>query len=137
MEHNNPKLTVDAVILDGDSVVLIKRKNEPFKGEWALPGGFVDAGERVEDAVMREALEETSLVVRITGLMGVYSDPGRDPRGHTVSVVFLCEKIGGSLNACDDASAIELFKLEELPVLAFDHNLILKDTRSFLKSHDK
>ena len=85
-----PLLTTDCVICDQDGrVLLIRRKNEPFKGAYALPGGFVDIGETVEAACRREVLEEAGLTVGELQLVGVYSDPGRDPRGHTVSIAYL------------------------------------------------
>ncbi len=128
MNERGPSLTVDAVILSDDSIVLVKRKNPPFQGGWALPGGFVEYGETVEDAVKREVLEETSLDVRIEKLVGVYSDPGRDPRGHTVSVCFLCRIIGGNMKEGSDAQEVKLFPLLELPELAFDHKKIVDDS---------
>ena len=127
MTRKSPKLAVDAVILKNDSIILIKRKYDPYSGNWALPGGFVEYGETVEDALIREAKEETGLDVRIKRIVGVYSDPDRDPRGHTVSVCFLCEIAGGDLNADTDASDAREFKLSKLPGLAFDHTKILED----------
>lgn len=132
-EWKNPKLTVDAAIVDDGRVVLIRRLNPPFKDGWALPGGFVDYGEKVEDATVREALEETSLEVEVEALVGVYSDPGRDPRGHTVGVVHLCKVVGGELAAADDAKEAKWFSFEELPELAFDHAKILADVKELLK----
>ena len=85
MRYKSPKLTVDAIITKNDKILLIKRRRKPFKDFWALPGGFVNYGEKVEDAVIREVLEETNLECKIEKLLGVYSDPNRDPRGHTVS----------------------------------------------------
>lgn len=126
--HRCIGLTVDGVILYKGGVVLIKRKNEPFKDHYALPGGFVEYGETVEEALKREMKEETGLDVRILRLVGVYSDPNRDPRGHTVSVAFLC--LGeGELKAGDDAKEVHVVPIEEagkLP-LAFDHAKILRD----------
>lgn len=115
------------MILHDESVVLIDRGNPPFKGSWALPGGFVEYGERVEDAVIREVKEETGLDIKIIKLSGVYSDPDRDPRGHTVSVCFLCTPVGGSLEPDTDAVKAKWFKISELPELAFDHKKILGD----------
>ncbi|HEA70288.1 MAG TPA: NUDIX hydrolase, partial [archaeon] len=88
-----PLLTVDAVILlnNQEDLILIRRKNPPFQGELALPGGFVDVGETVENACIREAREETNVNIRIIRLIGVFSDPKRDPRGHNVTIAFLCE----------------------------------------------
>ncbi len=126
--HRCIGLTVDAVIVHNNGIVLIKRRNEPFKGHYALPGGFVEYGETVEEALVREAKEETGLEVKPVKLVGVYSGPDRDPRGHTVTVAFLC--IGeGELKAGDDAREVFVFPWKEamrLP-LAFDHREILKD----------
>jgi 8-oxo-dGTP diphosphatase len=123
-----PALTVDAVIVDpGRGVVLIRRRNPPFAGSWALPGGFVDPGESCESACVREAREETTLEVEIVGLLGVYSDPTRDPRFPTASAVYLCRPVGGRLEAADDASEARYFSdLDGVP-LAFDHRRILAD----------
>ncbi|AEH61515.1 NUDIX hydrolase [Methanosalsum zhilinae DSM 4017] len=123
-----PKLTVDAVIILNRKIVLIKRKNPPFKDKYALPGGFVEVGETVEDAVVREALEETGLCVNILKLIGVYSDPSRDPRGHTVSVSYLTEA-EGIPQAGSDAEETGLFSVDELPDLAFDHSRIIDDAK--------
>ena len=126
--HRCIGLTVDGVILYKGGVVLIKRRREPFKDSFALPGGFVEYGETVEEALKREMKEETGLDVRILRLVGVYSEPDRDPRGHTVSVAFLC--IGeGELKAGDDAKEVHVVPIDEaekLP-LAFDHAKILRD----------
>lgn len=125
--YRNPVPTVDVVIPAPENrVVLIRRRNPPHG--WALPGGFVDYGESVEQAAMREAREETGLQVRLKALLGVYSHPERDPRQHTLSVVFLAEAEDLSqMTAGDDAGRIGLFPLDELPDLAFDHRRILKD----------
>ena len=132
-----PKLTVDAIIKKNNSVVLIKRKNEPYKNFWALPGGFVEYNETVEHAVIREAREETGLDVKILKLTGVYSKAGRDPRGHTVSVVFLCSVAGGNLKADTDACDVSEFNINSLDdlKLAFDHERILKDVFISKKSN--
>lgn len=127
MSYKSPNLTVDGVILRKREILLIKRGNEPFKNKWALPGGFVEYGEKTEDAVLREILEETGLKTSIKNIVGVYSDPDRDPRGHTVSIVYLLESCGGSLKGGDDASDAKFFNVEDLPDLAFDHDLIIKD----------
>jgi 8-oxo-dGTP diphosphatase len=126
-------LTVDVVIRVGDPrhVVLIRRRNPPLG--WALPGGFVDMGETVEVAAEREAGEETGLAVRLVGLLGVYSDPARDPRGHTVSVVFVGDA-DGEPRGGDDAAAAAVFALDSPPApLAFDHARILDDYRNRLE----
>ncbi len=125
-------LTVDAIIPYKGGIVLIKRKNDPYKGFYALPGGIVEYGERVEEAVVREVLEETGLRCEIKRLIGVYSDPNRDPRGHFVSVCFLMEAVGGELKASSDAEDVKVFNLKNLPKLAFDHEKMIKDAEVFL-----
>ena len=129
-----PLLTVDAIILyHDDSLILIRRKNPPYQGKLALPGGFVDIGETVERACVREAKEETNIDVEIKKLVGVFSDPDRDPRGHTVSIAYLCEPktINETPRAQDDAADLEIVALSDLSSLklAFDHELILKKAR--------
>jgi len=125
-----PLLTVDIVIelLDrpGRPIVLIERRNPP--PGWALPGGFVDVGETVEAAAIREAREETGLDVALAGLLGVYSDPARDARFHTVSVVLLATAHGVPA-AADDAKAVRAVDPDAPPTLAFDHARILADYR--------
>jgi 8-oxo-dGTP diphosphatase len=122
-----PALTVDIVIKTREGVVLVKRKNEPFRGKWALPGGFVNYGEKVENAALREAKEETGLWVKLNGLVGVYSDPDRDPRGHVVSVCFSARPIGEEIHARSNAAEVRVFKKIPWKELAFDHAKILKD----------
>jgi len=121
-----PSITVDGVIIKNGKILLVKRRNEPFKGRWALPGGFVEYGETVEKAVLREVKEETGMDAKIKKLVGVYSNPARDPRGHTISIVFLLEGEGDAI-AGDDAIEAKFFDLNELPPLAFDHEKIIKD----------
>ncbi len=126
----SPRLAVDIVIEypDGD-IILIKRKYEPFKGCWAIPGGSVETGETVEEAARREAKEETGLDVKLTSIGGVYSDPDRDPRGHVVSIVYRAEPLGGYLKADTDAAeVIRTNNIDNLQ-LAFDHRKILLDLK--------
>ncbi len=125
--HRIPKLTVDGIVVIDGRIVLVRRKNPPFKGELALPGGFVEYGEMVEQAVKREVKEETGLATKVDRLLGIYSDPGRDPRGHTVSAVFVLQALDSELQAGSDAAAVELVDLRELPKLAFDHSRIVQD----------
>ena len=127
MEYKTPKLTVDGIIIKDEKIVLIKMKNDPFKGRWALPGGFVEYNEKVEDAAIREVKEETDLNCKVVKLLGVYSDPARDPRGHTVSIVFLLKAVDGMLKGGDDADDAKFFELKGLPNLSFDHDKIIKD----------
>lgn len=126
---NTPALTVDCVIYDPKGrVLLIRRKNDPFQGAFALPGGFVDIGETVEVACRREVREETGLDVGDLQLVGVYSDPSRDPRGHTASAVFLAKlSVAASPIAGDDAAAAEWVADWRAHPLAFDHAQILED----------
>ncbi|MGH9805721.1 MAG: NUDIX domain-containing protein [Terriglobia bacterium] len=130
-----PLLTTDCVICDRDRrVVLIRRKNEPFKGAYALPGGFVDIGETVEAACRREVLEETGLTVVTLQLIGVFSDPGRDPRGHTVSIAYLALLPDAPKpEAGSDAKAAEWFKDWQALDLAFDHAKIIADAEKIMK----
>jgi 8-oxo-dGTP diphosphatase len=121
-----PLLAVDSVILFENGVVLIKRKNPPFQGSYALPGGFVEIGESTEEAVIRESWEETGLQIALVGLVGVYSDPDRDPRGHVVSVCYFSRGTG-QLVSGSDAKSAEVFPLEDLPKLAFDHHKMIRD----------
>jgi ADP-ribose pyrophosphatase YjhB (NUDIX family) len=126
--YRNPVPTVDIIIeMKDGGVVLIERRNPPFG--WAIPGGFVDYGESLEDAARREALEETSLAVKLATQLHVYSDPGRDERFHTVTTVFVAEAQGEAEPvASDDAKGIGVFTEESLPApLAFDHKKILSD----------
>lgn len=129
MKPQTPSLTVDTVILFKRKLVLVKRKNPPYQGKFALPGGFVEIGENTEKAAAREAFEETGLSVKIIKLVGVYSDPHRDPRGHMVSVCYLAKGFG-ELKSGSDADAAELFELDSIPELAFDHNKIVNDAKS-------
>ncbi len=124
-----PLLAVDAVILFEGGIVLIKRENPPFAACYALPGGFVEIGESVEAAAAREAREETGLVIELLGLVGIYSNPARDPRGHVVSAAFLARG-RGKLSAGSDARAAQVFPLKSLPPLAFDHDRIISDALS-------
>lgn len=123
-----PRLTTDCVVFDVHSrVLLIRRGRPPFEGQFALPGGFVDVGETVEDACRRELLEETGVKAAKLRLVGVYSDPGRDPRGHTVSVAFATRVRSAKAMAGDDASAVAWMAAWQRLDLAFDHKKILRD----------
>jgi 8-oxo-dGTP diphosphatase len=127
--RKGPALAVDVIIVMKDgSIVLVKRLNPPFKGKWALPGGFVEYGETVEAAAIREVREETGIDVNLIKIVGVYSAPNRDPRGHTVSICFLGEDRGGELRPDTDAKEAKSFQASSLPKkLAFDHERMLVD----------
>jgi 8-oxo-dGTP diphosphatase len=124
-----PALTVDAVVEKDGKLLLVRRGREPFKGRYALPGGFVECGETTERAVLRELVEETGVKGRIKGLLCVRSDPSRDPRGHTVSVVYAVEPISKRISAGDDAEMAEWVSVDEkiLSDMAFDHAEIVRE----------
>ncbi len=122
--YRNPLPTVDIIIENKAGILLVERKNKPFG--WALPGGFVDYGESLEQAAVREALEETGLSVTLYRQFHTYSDPGRDQRHHTISTVFLATA-QGKPRAGDDARQARYFTEKNLPALVFDHQLILRD----------
>ena len=125
VKYKNPTPTVDIIIEIDNTIVLIKRKNAPFG--WAIPGGFVDYGESLEDAAIREAYEETTLEIDLIKQFHTYSNPSRDPRQHTISTVFIAKAKGTPIGA-DDASEAKLFSKKDLPKkIAFDHNAILSD----------
>jgi len=135
--YRNPLLTVDAIIETGPGIILIERKNPPYG--WALPGGFVDYGETLEAAVVREAKEETSLDIEIAEQFHAYSDPSRDPRKHTVSVVFIAKSDKNQPPvAMDDAKSVKIFPLSEIPEnLAFDHGKIVSDYLKYKNGETK
>jgi 8-oxo-dGTP diphosphatase len=128
--YKNPLPTVDIIIETKGGIILIDRKNKPFG--WALPGGFVDYGESLEQAAMREALEETGLQISLKEQLKTYSAPDRDSRYHTISTVFIATA-EGSPRAGDDASKADIFMEQDLPPLAFDHAEILSDYFTFKK----
>ncbi|HEY5996557.1 MAG TPA: NUDIX hydrolase [Candidatus Deferrimicrobiaceae bacterium] len=135
MGYQNPVPTVDVIIETGEGIVLIRRKNPP--PGWAIPGGFVDVGENIRDAAVREALEETGLRVTLTALLGVYSEPDRDPRQHTISTVFV-GTAEGIPQGMDDAAEASLFTEDTLPEpIAFDHAKILADYFRFRKTGER
>jgi 8-oxo-dGTP diphosphatase len=136
-EYARPALTVDLAILTREArprVLLIRRKREPFAGSWAMPGGFVDENERLEDAARRELEEETGVQVAELEQLFTAGDPGRDPRGWTVSVVYLAQVNVADVKpeAADDAEEVSWFPLDDLPQLAFDHAMILDHVRARL-----
>jgi 8-oxo-dGTP diphosphatase len=131
-------LAVDAIVICGDKIVFIRRGHEPYKDMPALPGGFVESDETVEQAVLRETKEETGLDAKILKLVGVYSNPRRDPRGPVVSICYVLKATGGSLLASDDtsassdAAATAFLPLSEVPQLAFDHNDMIDHAREYI-----
>ena len=130
-----PAISVDTIIeltdRPGRPFVLIERKNPP--PGWAIPGGFVDIGETLEHAAVREAAEETGLDVKLQVLLGMYSDPARDDRGHTVTAVYIATATGTPVGM-DDAKNAGVFTLDDLPDLAFDHAKVLEDYGYYLKT---
>ncbi len=132
-----PSITADIFIYDDDfNFILIKRKNDPYKGCWALPGGFVEYGESVETAAVREAKEETSIDVELKDLVNVYSKPDRDPRGHTITVAFTARGDMNKRKADSDAKEIAIYSAENLDEIdiAFDHKKIIRDCLKIAKN---
>jgi 8-oxo-dGTP diphosphatase len=124
-----PRVTVDAFVEDGRGrLLLVRRGRPPFRGRWALPGGFCEWGETTEECCAREMLEETGVTVRVEKLLGVYSDPKRDPRGHTVTVLYAARPVRGEAKGSDDAAEARWFTREEIRRLAFafDHGEIIR-----------
>jgi len=136
----NIKVTVDIALFSTDentvSIILVKRKNEPFKGQWVLPGGFVDAGESLEAAAIRELEEETSLQMKSLTQFKAYGDPGRDPRGQTVTIVFRgkVNKSEVTIKASSDAAEVGWYNVKQLPALGFDHSDIVKEAIEHLEA---
>jgi 8-oxo-dGTP diphosphatase len=128
-EYKNPIPTVDAIIQNSNSILLVKRSKDPYKNQFALPGGFVNEGETIEEAIKREVYEETSLEVHPIDILGVYSDPKRDPRGHIMTVVFIVLIVRGNPSAGDDAKEISWIPIEKISdiKIAFDHKLVIHD----------
>lgn len=124
-----PRLAVDTIVRKDGELLLIRRGNPPFEGGLAFPGGMVEEGETVEEAALRELREETDISAHLDAILGVYSGPERDPRGHVVSVVFIGDWEGGEPRGGDDASGADWYRIEDLEALelAFDHGQILED----------
>ena len=128
MEHDRPWISTDCVVFDERGrVLLIRRKNDPFRGQYAFPGGFIEVGETVENCAVRELKEETGIEAGNLRLIGVYSDPGRDPRHHTITAAYLVSVHGQTPVAGDDAAAAEFVDDATKERLAFDHDKILRD----------
>jgi 8-oxo-dGTP diphosphatase len=137
----NPVPTIDIILSDNSNsnkVLLIKRNKDPFKDYFSLPGGFVNEGEKVEDAVRREAEEELLVKVEPINILGVYSDPNRDPRGHIMSITFIAKIINGDLKAGDGVAELRWVEINNLDniKLGFDHSKILSDYESWLKNKE-
>ncbi|MDI6798949.1 MAG: NUDIX hydrolase [Candidatus Aenigmarchaeota archaeon] len=134
-KQRNPIPTIDTIIEKNGKIVLVKRKNKPFEGKLALPGGFVELGETVEHAAVREAFEETGLRVKLKEILGVYSHPKRNPLLHTLTVVFIADPTSGKVRADSDVSEAKWFELKDIDFknLAFDHAKILKDYMNWKK----
>jgi 8-oxo-dGTP diphosphatase len=126
-QWRRPSVTADGIVTRGSDILLVRRRNEPFKGSYALPGGFLNYQEELEECVVREVAEETGLKTSIVGLVGVYSAPDRDPRGHFVTAVYHLQAVSGTLRAGDDASTAEWVPMDHLPRLAFDHGKIVQE----------
>jgi 8-oxo-dGTP diphosphatase len=140
-DYKKPSVTVDMIISNdklnkNSEFVLIRRKNEPYKNQWAIPGGFVEYGETTENSAIREAKEETNIDITIDKLFGVYSDPKRDPRGHTITIVYLAIGNLKKLKASSDASDGKIYSFNDIDSLelAFDHKKILKEIYDRLNS---
>ncbi|MBK9274022.1 MAG: NUDIX hydrolase [Flavobacteriales bacterium] len=128
-------LTVDAVITDhAGRVLLMERGTDPFRGTWVFPGGLVDPGETVEQACIREVREELGLEVKLTGLIGIYSEPGRDPRGSFVSIAYRAEVVSGTPTVTSEARAHRWLEPGEEVPMGFDHARILADHRAQMRA---
>lgn len=126
-KYKIPSLTVDGIIIKEGKILLVKRGHAPYEGMWATPGGFVEYGETTEHAVVREVKEETGLETTLEVLVGVYSDPKRDPRKHVISIAYLLKDPIGEPKGGDDAKEAKWWDLDALPPLAFDHDRIISD----------
>jgi len=121
------KVTVDILLEDAGKILLVKRAYPPFKGKWALPGGYIEYGETAEKAAIREAKEETGLDVGQQDTIGVYSDPRRDQRGHQITIAYKAKKKGGKIKESKETKETKMWDIKKLPKLAFDHSKIIKD----------
>jgi 8-oxo-dGTP diphosphatase len=138
-KSRNPVPTIDIILSENSNsnkVLIIKREKDPFKDYFSLPGGFVNEGEKVEDAVRREAEEELLVKVEPIDILGVYSDPNRDPRGHIMSITFIAKITSGELKAGDGVAELRWIEINNLTNIkfGFDHSKILDDYQSWLKN---
>ena len=137
----NPVPAIDIILSENSNsnkVLIIKREKDPFKDYFSLPGGFVNEGEKVEDAVRREAEEELLVKVEPIDILGVYSDPNRDPRGHIMSITFIAKITSGELKAGDGVAELRWIEINNLTNIkfGFDHSKILDDYQSWLKNRE-
>lgn len=128
MEHlwRKPTLTCDGLVIRDGMLLLVRRGRDPFKGQYALPGGIVEYGETTEDCVVREVKEETGVETEVVRLIGIFSDPARDPRGHFITLLYELSEKGGKVVGGDDAESAGFYPLNELPSLAFDHSILVR-----------
>lgn len=135
--YRNPSSAVDVAVIDGERLLLVKRGRNPYRDSWALPGGFVEYGEKVEETAAREVLEETGVRVTLEAILGVYSDPRRDPRGHTITTVFIARPVAGEPVGGDDAAEASWIDMKSLEaeMLAFDHSRIVEDFMQWLQDN--
>ncbi len=129
-----PMIVVDGILIENDNVLLVERTTEPFLGHNVLPGGFVDYGERVKEAVIRETFEETGLRTKVMAFVGIYDNPKRDPRGRTISLAFLLKRTGGRIRESNETRNIRFFPLNKLPKrMGFDHKQMVADALKMMK----
>ena len=134
--YRNPAPAVDVAIVHEEKIILIRRSRDPFKGKWALPGGFVEYGEPVEETALREVMEETGMEIELVEILGIYSSPDRDPRSHTVTTTFVANPVKGDPSGGDDAAEAKWCEIDAINPndLAFDHGQMLKDLRNWLRT---
>ena len=134
--YRNPAPAVDVAIVHEEKIILIRRSRDPFKGKWALPGGFVEYGEPVEETALIEVMEETGMEIELVEILGIYSSPDRDPRSHTVTTTFVANPVKGDPSGGDDAAEAKWCEIDAINPndLAFDHGQMLKDLRNWLRT---
>lgn len=137
-KYEGPVVAVDTIIEKNGKIVLVRRAKEPFEGKYVIPGGFIEKNETAEEAAVREAFEETGLRVKLKNIMGVYSDPRRDPRIHNLTIIFVADYVDGELKGGDDAADAKWFDLNDAVdiVSGFDHKKILKDYLKWRETKD-
>lgn len=131
-------LVVDGILEKDGRICLVKRSTGPFKNYWALPGGFVDKGETLQHAIVKEVFEETGLHAKVLGFVNIYDSPKRDPRGHVVSIAFLLKRAGGRMKTSNETSEVRFFPAGKLPKnIAFDHAIIIRDALKERKTYKR